>query len=288
MSDNLRTLKDIRQYLSNQLKDIYLQGEINTLSGILIRTATGIKKLHQLYDPDYVVTAEQSSLIRDMCKELETGKPVQYVLGETSFYNCTIKLNNDTLIPRPETEELVDLIINENHGYRGNIVDIGSGSGCISIALAASLPECSVTGMDISSKAVSISRENAILNKVKARFIVSDLFDFKTEDLNKAGIIVSNPPYVLNSEKKLMKNNVIDFEPHTALFVPDSDPLLYYRAILKLSEKLLLPSGKLYLEINETMGKPLSELLVSAKYSEIEILKDINEKDRIIKGIKNG
>ena len=287
MSDNLRTLKDIRQYLSNQLKDIYRQREINALSGILIKTATGIKKLHHLYDSDYFVTVEQSALIRDMCKELETGKPIQYILGETSFYNCTIKLNNATLIPRPETEELVDLIINENHGYTGNIIDIGSGSGCISIALAASLPECSVTGLDISSEAVSIARENSILNRVKARFIEGDLFDFNPADLNKAGIIVSNPPYVLNSEKKLMRNNVIDFEPHTALFVPDSDPLLYYRAILKLSEELLLPSGKLYLEINETMGKSLSELLESARYSEIEITKDINGKDRIIKGIKN-
>ena len=287
MSDNLRTLKDIRQYLSNQLKDIYRQREINALSGILIRTVTGIKKLHHLYDPEYVVTAEQSALIRILCKELETGKPVQYVLGQTSFYNCTIKLNNATLIPRPETEELVDLIITENQGYTGNIIDLGSGSGCISIALAASLPDCSVTGMDISSIAVSIARENAILNNVKARFIEGDLLDFKTEDLNKAGIIVSNPPYVLISEKKLMKNNVIDFEPHTALFVPDSDPLLYYRAILKLSEKLLLQSGKLYLEINEKMGKPMSELMGSSKYSGIEVLKDLNGKDRIIKGIKN-
>lgn len=287
MSDNLRTLKDIRQYLSNQLKDIYLQREINALSGILIKTITGIKKLHHLYDPDYVVTEEQSALIRNLCKELETGKPIQYVLGETSFYNCTIKLNNATLIPRPETEEMVDLIINENYGYTGNIIDIGSGSGCISIALAASLPECSVTGMDISSEAVSIARENAILNRAKARFIEGDMFDFNTADLNKAGIIVSNPPYVLNSEKKFMRSNVIAFEPHTALFVPDSDPLLFYRAILKLSEELLLPSGKLYLEINEMMGKSMSDLLESDKYSGIEILKDINGKDRIIKGIKN-
>lgn len=273
--------------MSDELKDLYRQNEINAIAGIIIKSATGLEKLHQLYDPDHVVTAEQSLLIITMCKELKTGRPLQYILGETSFFNCTIKLNNSTLIPRPETEELVDLLIRENSGYNGRIIDIGTGSGCIAIALAANLPQSLVTGIDISAEAVSIAIKNAVLNTVNVNFIKADLFDIDPVSLNKAGIIVSNPPYVLNSEKKFMNNNVLDFEPHTALFVPDSDPLLYYRAILKLSEKILPGSGKIYFEINESMGRLISMLLESFNYSGIMIIKDINGKDRIIKGIKN-
>jgi len=243
--------------------------------------------LHQLYDSGSPVTNTEAEKIIEFTNELKTGKPVQYILGETTFYDCIIKVNGSTLIPRPETEELVDLIIRENKDYRGNIIDFGTGSGCIAIALAVNLPFSSITGIDISGDAISLARENAVLNNVKISFIKSDILNFGEEEFTKAGIIVSNPPYVRNSEKLLMGKNVIDFEPPLALFVPDYDPLVYYRAILKLAENILLPAGRLYFEINEAMGKSLIQLFESSGYSEIEIVPDINDKERIIKGRKN-
>ena len=287
MGVKIQTIKDIRFYLAKELKGIYRETEIRVLADILIKTVTGLKKLHQLYDSGSPVTNTEAEKIIEFTNELKTGKPLQYILGETTFYDCIIKVNGSTLIPRPETEELVDLIIRENKDYRGNIIDFGTGSGCIAIALAVNLPFSSITGIDISGDAISLARENAVLNNVKISFIKSDILNFGEEEFTKAGIIVSNPPYVRNSEKLLMGKNVIDFEPPLALFVPDYDPLVYYRAILKLAENILLPAGRLYFEINEAMGKSLIQLFESSGYSEIEIVPDINDKERIIKGRKN-
>jgi len=287
MIDNLQNLKEIRQYLLKELNDSYQKGEISILSDILIKTSTGLKKLHQLFNPEQTVTIEQSAQIIAMCRELKKGKPVQYIVGETIFYDCTIRLDTSTLIPRPETEEMVDLIIKENRHFSGNIVDIGTGSGCIAIALAANLPGSSVTGVDISSEAIAAARENANINKVKVLFREGDVFNPASLNFESAGIIVSNPPYVLESEKKLMNRNVLDHEPFLALFVPDNDPVLFYRAILRIAENSLIPHGKIYFEINEKMGEMVSGLMAGG-YSEIEIIKDLNGKDRIIKGRKNG
>ena len=288
MAVKIQTIKDIRFYLAKELTGIYQEPEIRALADILIKTSLGITKLHQLYDEAYRVTGKQSKKIIKISEELKTGRPIQYILGETAFYNCTIRVNGSTLIPRPETEELVDLIVRENRGFQGNIIDFGTGSGCIAIALAANLPMSVLTGIDISEEAISIARENAALNNVKSSFIRGDIFTLDPETISKAGIIVSNPPYVRDSEKLLMGKNVIDFEPPLALFVTDSDPLLYYNAILKLADKLLLAGGRLYFEINEMMGRQLVQLLESFEYSEIEIVSDINNKQRIIKARKNG
>jgi release factor glutamine methyltransferase len=287
MGVNIQTIKDIRFYLSRELEEIYQEPEISALVNIIIKTVTGISRLHQLYIPEHPVTVEHGVRIIDICKELRTGKPLQYVLGETVFYNCTIRVNSATLIPRPETEELVDLVIKENSGFTGNITDIGTGSGCIAIALAANLTGSVVTGTDISGEAVRTARENALLNNVSAFFIESDIFSPDYDILRKTDIIVSNPPYVLNSEKQFMNRNVVDFEPHLALFVSDSDPLVYYRAIIDAAEKILNPGGRLYFEINEAMGNAMIRLLESAGYLKIEIAEDINGKKRIIKGTKS-
>ncbi len=287
MGVKIQTIKDIRFYLAKELAGIYKETEIRALADIIIKTVFGITKLHQLYNAEYMVTGIQTEKFYKLAVELKTGKPIQYILGETIFYNCTIKLNGSTLIPRPETEELVDLIVRENKGYQGNIIDFGSGSGCIAIALAANLLQSTLTGIEISADAIRIAEENAVLNNVKVSFIEGDIFNFDLQEISKAGIIVSNPPYVRDSEKPLMARNVLDFEPHLALFVNDSDPLIYYKAILKLADKILLPCGRLYFEINEMMGKSMILLLKSFDYSEIEILADINNKERIIKGRKN-
>jgi release factor glutamine methyltransferase len=182
----------------------------------------------------------------------------------------------------------VELIIKENKNYKGEIIDIGSGSGCIAIALAVNMPSAILTGIEISDDAISIARDNAVSNKARVTFVKGDILSINNETISKAGIIVSNPPYVRTSEKSQMNKNVLDFEPHLALFVSDSDPLIYYKAILKLADTILLPAGYLYFEINEAMGKPLVELLKSFDYSHIEIFSDINDKERIIKGRKNG
>jgi release factor glutamine methyltransferase len=287
MGVKIQTIKDIRFYLAKELKSVYKEPEIRALADILIKTVTGATKLHQLYDNDYLVGNREAERIIEIVRELKSGRPIQYIVGETNFYNCTIKVNSSTLIPRPETEELVDLIIRENKGYQGNIIDFGAGSGCIAIALAANLPFAMLTGIEISDDAIMIARENAVLNNVKVSFEKGDIFTLDQEAVSKAGIIVSNPPYVRNSEKLLMGKNILDFEPPQALFVTDSDPLMYYNAILKLAESVLLPGGRLYFEINEAMGKPLIQLLKTFDYSEIAVVLDINDKERIIKGRKN-
>jgi release factor glutamine methyltransferase len=287
MGVNIQTIKDIRFYLAKELEKIYQEPEISAIINLVIKTVTGITKLHQLYLTEQIVTKQQAEKITGICKDLKTGKPIQYILGETSFYDCIIRVNRDTLIPRPETEELVDLIIKENKAYQGTIIDVGTGSGCIAIALAANLPGAVIKGIDISDEAIRIAHENAQLNNVAVSFVKGDVFSFDSERFDKAGIIVSNPPYVRNSEKQFMNKNVLDFEPHSALFVTDSDPLIYYRAILKLADKILIPGGRLYFEINEAMGKSMLQLLESFSYADIQIIADINNKDRIIKGTKD-
>jgi len=285
MGLNLKTFKDIRFYLTTELAGIYPAEEIRSMSDIIIRSVFGINGLHQIYLTERSVNEEQDSKIISVCQELKTGKPIQYILGETIFYDCTIKLNSSTLIPRPETEELVDLVISENSGYKGNIIDFATGSGCIAIAIASKLPGSFLTGTDISDEALSIADENARLNNVKITYIKDDILNPDTGQFEKTGIIVSNPPYVRNSEKQMMNKNVVEFEPHSALFVTDSDPLVYYNGILKKSARILDPPGKIYFEINEKLGTPMVQLLESFGYSEIKIVEDINGKERIIKGI---
>jgi len=287
MCVNIQTIKDIRFLLASELKEIYGQPEIGAYTNIIIKTTIDISRLHQPYSPEQTVTIEQAKRVIEICNELKTGKPIQYILGETSFYDCIIRVNNSTLIPRPETEELVDLIIRENREYQGGIIDIGTGSGCIAIALAANIPGSVITGIDISDKAISLAQENALLNNVAVSFLQSDIFNFDPATVNKAGIIVSNPPYVTISEKTYMSKNVLAFEPQSALFVPDSNPLIYYNAILKIAENILLPDGRVYFEINETMGQSMLHLIESFGYSLIEIMSDINGKERIIKATKN-
>jgi len=288
MGIKIQTIKDIRFYLSRELNGAYPAEEIKAITNIIIRHVLEITRPHHAYLNDRSVDNEQASKIMNITGALKSGKPIQYVLGETIFYDCIIKLNSSTLIPRPETEELVDHIIDENRGYKGNIIDYCTGSGCIAIAIALNLPESSVTGTDISGEALMIADENARLNNVKIKFLEDDVLNSETDRFEKAGLIVSNPPYIRNSEKRLMNKNVLDFEPHSALFVEDSDPLVYYKGILNNAVKLLEPTGKIYFEINEMFGNSMIQLLDSFGFRDIKIVTDINGKARIVKGIKYG
>ena len=287
MGYNIRTIKDIKPYLVRELIEIYPEPEINALATIIIKTLFGVSRLHAITQPQDPISKKKADEIITICNELRSGKPLQYILEETSFYNCIIRVNPHVMIPRPETEELVDLIIKENRGYKGEILDAGCGSGCIAIALAVNLPGTKVTGIDISEEAIRISQENALLNNAVVSFLQTDILNPGLKSPDSMGIIVSNPPYILESEKVHIAKNVLDFEPHRALFVPDSDPLLYYMAILKMAEKVLIPSGKVYFEINEALGLPMTRLLKSTGFSSVEVIMDINGKDRIVKGIKS-
>ena len=288
MAGNLQTIKDIRNYLRNELGNIYPQEEIVSLTRIVIISVLKIDRIRALIDDRTpVVSTEHATRIKEISERLKTGEPLQYILGETIFYDCRIKVNPSVLIPRPETEELVELVINENRGFCGKLTDACTGSGCIAIALAVKFKEASISGFDLSQEAISLAVRNAELNNVKASFCQANVFDIQAFSTNKADIIVSNPPYVRNSEKKVMKKNVLDFEPHEALFVPDDDPLVFYKAILKLAGGMLDSGGKIYFEINEAMGSDMIDLLRSYNYTETAIYKDINGKDRIVKGYKN-
>ena len=271
--------------MSGVLTDLYAEQEQKAIFSIMIKAIFPEAKSYLL---NTFVPENKSLRMLKIIEELKQGKPIQYILGETEFYNCLIRLSPTTLIPRQETEELVDIIIKENAGYTGQIVDIGTGSGCIAITLAKNLPAASVFGTDFSAEAIDIAKRNAETNNVKIDFIYEDIFKpQKILSLN-AGIIVSNPPYVRNSEKAFMHRNVLDYEPATALFVDDSNPLIFYEAILEIAAKILQLDGKIYFEINEALGSEMIDLLRKFDYSDIKLIKDINGKDRFIKGTKNG
>lgn len=287
MAVKIQTIKDIKRYLLEELTGFYPETEISAFANI-IRDRLHLTGQQLLAFPEKPLPGKQASEIVAICKELKTGKPIQYVLGETCFFNCTITLDASTLIPRPETEELVDLILKENRGYNGLIIDIGTGSGAIAIALAVNLPGSMVTATDISAEALKKAGENAALNNVNVQFIESDIFNSETDLFTPAGIIVSNPPYVRESEKKNMHQNVTGFEPHSALFVPDSEPLRYYSAILRFAEKMLEDNGRVYFEINEALWQEMNDLMHSMRYSDVRVREDINGKKRFITGIKNG
>jgi len=288
MAVKLQTIKDIRNYISEELSGLYPEQEYAGISHIIISKVFVMNRISSLMKEDEVLSdTKKIEMVIRYCRKLKTGEPVQYVIGETFFYDCIIKVSRGVLIPRPETEELVDLIIKENRRFTGTILDIGTGSGCIAVALALNLPSAMVTGIDKSPRAIKTAIRNAELNNSEVSFLEADLFKIKPSQIPNADIIVSNPPYVRLSEKQFMHRNVLEFEPHRALFVPDDDPLKYYRAILDLSCNILNPGGSVWFEINEAMGEPVQELLQSYNFHSIKIIKDINGKDRIAKGKKD-
>ena len=218
-------------------------------------------------------------------KELKKEIPIQYLLGKTHFYGLEFEVNENVLIPRPETEELVEWIINENlkadRTKKIKILDIGTGSGCIAISLAKNIPNAEVYAIDVSKKAIETAKRNALYNKVEVNFILQNILETEVLKCN-FDIIVSNPPYVRNLEKEEIKKNVLDYEPHLALFVEDNDALIFYRKIAELAKKNLLENGQLYFEINQYLGKETKDLLENMDFKNIELRKDIYDNDRMI------
>lgn len=288
MKSNIRTKEEIRKFISRELSDIYPPGEIGSLTRIIVRTVFGQEWLPFITDKPGIISSEEQKMIMDIVTRLRSGMPIQYITGETEFSGCRIRVNKDVLIPRQETEELVEMIIRENRELKGRIIDIGTGTGCIAVALAKKLAGCKVYALDISEKAVETARINAEINDAGVEFITGDIFSMKFTGLEPFNIIVSNPPYVRESEKAGMHINVTGYEPHSALFVPDENPLLFYERIMSVSNQLLVPSGRVYFEINEAMGEEIKILAGKYGFDCIEIIKDMNGKERFMKGVYNG
>jgi release factor glutamine methyltransferase len=279
---------DIAGFIKAQLKDHYDMNEINSFIYILFEYFCKIDKVKLLAYPSLTVSESELLKINNAVKDLKKFKPIQYIAGETEFYGLKFLVDPSVLIPRPETEELINWIISENRKNNFlNIIDIGTGSGCIAITLKTLMPDSVVSAIDISSQAIETAKKNADLNNVEIPLINADILNYRNANFpilnqSKFDIIVSNPPYVKISEKLLMKENVTMFEPEIALFVDDDDPLLFYSKILDFAKDFLTVNGKVYFEINEKLGKETLELCNNKGFTKCIIKKDINNKERMI------
>lgn len=280
------TLFAIKEYFYTSLEDFYPKTEIDSFFYILTEHFLGLTKSSVLLNIQDSMSESELLKFHYAIKELKKYKPIQYITGSQFFYNHEFKVNVHTLIPRPETEELVDLIVKENANFKGSILDIGTGSGVIAISLDKAIPSAKVVAFDVSEEAIEIAKENNSKIKASVEFQIQDILN-PTYFGQPFDIIVSNPPYVLKSEKELMKDNVLKYEPHLALFVEDDDPLLFYKRIIQYCNENLSSNGKLYFEINEKYGNQTIDLLKENDFIEIELIKDMQGKDRIVKGIKS-
>jgi release factor glutamine methyltransferase len=296
--------------LRAQLTPLYPTGEVNAIIRLLLEEVCDLTRTQQLAHPDLQLPDEQRQRLADIGRRLATGEPVQQALGYEWFMGRKFVVTRDTLIPRPETAELVELILGDVHNTHQTppthevihksypqILDIGTGTGCIAISLAAELPKAQVVGLDISESALRVAQRNAEQLKVtNVRFAQGDILRMAAGDLSTSyqqlwkngdtpqplDLIVSNPPYIQQSEQADMEQHVLRFEPHTALFVPDDDPLLFYRTIARFGCEHLRPGGRLYFEINAAFGRETCEMLSRAGYVEVRLLQDSFGRDRMI------
>ena len=277
-------MKTIARHINEALSNYYSAGEISALTRIIATELLGVSQMAFYLKDDIPLTAGQQALLDNAIERLKKQEPIQYILGYSDFCGLRFKVTPATLIPRPETSELVKWVADEATGSE-NILDIGTGSGCIAVSLAHRVPQSKVTAWDISSEALAIATENSKANDCVVNFEQVDILAYEP-DGKQFDIIVSNPPYIKENEKEAMHANVLDWEPHTALFVPDCDPLLFYRTIAKKGLVLLKPGGCLYFEINRAHGKETMEMLAALGYTGIELRKDFADNDRMIRAIK--
>jgi release factor glutamine methyltransferase len=281
-------IKDYKDIFKKDLLSIYDEQEIDSFFYLILEKMHGLKRLDLALNPEMVLDGMHLKKWKSIVVVLKTQKPIQYILGQTEFYGLPFFVNENTLIPRPETEELVELIIksakfrNPSSGLK--ILDIGTGSGCIAISLAANIPNAEVFAIDVSEKALATAKINATKNNVTIHFITEDILMLQnlTKLATPFDIIVSNPPYVRELEKAEIKPNVLNFEPHLALFVEDTDALLFYRKITELAKKNLNTNGQLYFEINQYLGKETATLVEAYGFKNVAVHKDIYGNDRMI------
>lgn len=280
----LSNAKTIFRELSDQLASVYGPDEAKNIAYLILEEVTALDKTDILIEKPYQLSGEPKEKISNIIERLLMHEPIQYILGKAAFYGFELSVNEYVLIPRQETEELVDWIIKSDHQVN-NMLDIGTGSGCIPIALAKHYPSRRVHAWDVSAGALAVAKENAAANEVNIRFHLVDVLDQVPDE--EFDLIVSNPPYVLEEEKAEMQPNVLDHEPGTALFVPNQDPLLFYRTICEISVNNLNSGGWLYFEINEKYGQEVVALMRKFNFHEIEIRQDMNGKDRMVRGQKS-
>ncbi|WP_339710109.1 peptide chain release factor N(5)-glutamine methyltransferase [uncultured Kriegella sp.] len=288
-------LREIKNIFHKELDAIYSKEEVDSFFYLLLEHYLELQRFVLAVQPDLVVSKEEEQPLFEALSQLRLERPIQYIIGKTHFMEMEFTVTENVLIPRPETEELVQWVIDEYHvtvnqgtttlkqDRNLRILDIGTGSGCIAIALAKNLPNTKVTALDISLEALDIAKQNAVDNHVTVEFVQADILQPKSLK-GKFDSIVSNPPYVRMLEKKEMQRNVTEYEPDLALFVSDDDPLIFYRAICRFAEKNLKNSGNLFLEINQYLAKETEQLLKDHNFSEIELRKDIFGNDRMLRG----
>lgn len=278
-------VKDIRKYYCEQLCSIYDKEEANAMILILFDHYFKIDRVRMALEPNLRLSESEMLTFHFAVKDLLKNKPLQYIIGETEFCDLKFKVNENVLIPRPETSELVHLITNRQQTTDNSqltILDIGTGSGCIAISLAKQLPQSQVYALDISEKTLCVAKDNAYINNVDITFIHDDILSLRNKIETKFDIIVSNPPYVRDLEKAEMRNNVLNWEPHNALFVSDDDPLIFYRNILEFAKTHLKENGEVWFEINEYLGKEMKDLCCKMGFSNVNIYKDFREKERFL------
>ena len=280
-------IKQYRTHFIKELSPFYDAYEAESFFYLILEDKHKLRQIDLALNHELTFSQADFDVWDSFLKELKKEVPIQYLLGKTSFYGLDFEVNENVLIPRPETEELVEWIITENAAIdktkKLKILDIGTGSGCIAISLAKNLPGADVYAIDVSKKAIETAKRNAIRNNVDVTFIFQNILE--TEELKcQFDIIVSNPPYVRNLEKEEIKKNVLDYEPHLALFVDDNDALIFYRKIASLAQNNLLENGQLYFEINQYLGKEMIDLLGKMDFINIDLRKDIYDNDRMISG----
>jgi len=278
------TLLEFYDLFKNKLISRVDKNELDEFFFWLIDHYCNYSRMDYILNSSFKISKTQEQNLINSIDSLLNEMPIQYVVGETKFMNLVFKLNNSVLIPRPETEELVRWIINDAHTNK-NILDIGTGSGCIAVSLSKYLNNCKVTGWDISEDIIKIASHNAYLNDVNVELELSDITKPKFLDY-KYDVIVSNPPYITKNEKQFISKNVKFFEPHIALFVENEDPLCFYKKIFDFSNSNLKSNGFLYIEINENFSKEVIKLLKDKGFYDIKLKKDFRLKNRMIKAIK--
>ncbi len=279
-------LNELRAKILGQLSKLYSKNESNIIFELLAKKIMDLKKISISETLNKEVERLHHEKFDSSLADLLRNVPIQYVVGETNFYGLTINVNPSVLIPRPETEELVEWLLEQSKTFTTpmRILDIGTGSGCIAIALKKKIPKAEVLAMDVSNNALTLAKENSLLNKVEIEFVEDSILEIKSEKLLKAkfDFIVSNPPYISKDEIQSMPENVKSHEPHLALFVEDSEPLIFYKKIAAYAFEHLSENGMLFFEISEYRAMEVIDILKSHRFIDISLKKDLQDKDRMI------
>lgn len=283
MNDRITDARLLLNHIKQEVSKYYDDGEASSITYLLLEDLFDIHKQDVIIKKPVDLDKGHMEKIAATFKRIKSMEPIQYIIGKADFYGRKYLVNSAVLIPRPETEELVDLVIRENQEKGLKVLDIGTGSGCIAISLRLHLQDAFVYGLDLSTEALKVAEENALQNSASVHLIKKDILKDEI-DLEELDVIVSNPPYVRKKESKLMSKNVLKFEPQMALFVPDKDPLVFYKRIIHQAHRLLKDEGKLYFEINEAYGQELKQYMEENSFVDVEIFEDFQGKERMVRG----